>query len=279
MESSRSPSPLQDASKRIPGRAQSQRSQRSNHSTESTPLLARDNDDHNDNERANGTVRSSPASSLLRSIQGRSPRKGVGKRRWPSIFALVTLCVVIIAIMVGGFLAPEIIRSYAMEAAAFRPTSISIDSFTPSGIISRVQGDILLDASTVKNTGVRYFGRFGTWIAKEVESGEARIQVLLPEYGSMLLGSVTIPPVKMNIRNGHTTHLDFSIELVPGPKEGIHRIANDLLEGKQGRLRVEGRAKVPVKSGIFSLGTQTVSQFLEFKGQHLPCPLHLRSVY
>ena len=278
MESSHTTSPRKDASNRISERAQSSRSQRSNHSTESTPLLARDNDDQHDDERPNATARSSPASSLLRSIRGQRPEKSASKRRWPTIIALVTLCVVVIVIIIGGFLAPEIVQKYAMQAADFKPTSLSVESFTPSGIISRVQGDILLDASRVKNKGVRSFGRFSTWIAKEVESGEGQIQVLLPEYGNVLLGSATVPAMRMNIRNGHTTHLDFLTKLVPGPKEGIHRIANDFMGGKVGQIRVEGRAKVPVKAGIFPLGTQTVSQFLEFQGQLLSCPLKLISV-
>ncbi|MCJ1231953.1 hypothetical protein MMC12_008633, partial [Toensbergia leucococca] len=70
--------------------------------------------------------------------------------------------------------------------------------------------------------------------------------------------------------NGHTTHIDFLSDLVPGDIDGIRRIANDWLEGRLGQLRVKGVAKVALKSGIFSLGTQSLSQSLLFEGQDLP---------
>lgn len=154
-----------------------------------------------------------------------------------------------------------------MEAAHFEPTSLSIDSFTPTGIKARIQGDFSMDASKVKKKSVRDFGRFGTWIAREVESGESQVEVTLPEYGNLLLGTAQIPRVKVNVQNGHTTHVDFLSDVQPGDFDALKRIATQWIDGRLGQLRVVGKASVPVKSGIFSFGTQSLTQSLSFNSK------------
>ncbi|KAK4977513.1 hypothetical protein LTR66_010658 [Elasticomyces elasticus] len=244
---------------------QSNRSQPASHASERTPLLSRDEDDGG-LQHLNGAPRDPSAASLLRSFQN----PGKGSRRWPSVLALALLCSVVVLIMVLGFVAPAVIREYGMQAASFKPTSLSIDSFTASGVKARIQGDFTMDAAKVKKKPVRDLGRFGTWIARAVESGESWVEVSLPEYGNVILGTADVPGVKIDIRNGHTTHVDFLSDLKPGSVDGIRRIANDWIEGRLGQLRVRGKATVPLKSGIFSFGRQTVEQTLLFANKDIP---------
>ncbi|KAL8748432.1 MAG: hypothetical protein Q9184_007307, partial [Pyrenodesmia sp. 2 TL-2023] len=183
---------------------------------------------------------------------------------------LTVLTLVLIAILGLGFAAPEVAEQYAKEAMVFEPTDLSIDSFTPTGIRARIQGNFRLDASKVHKKSVRDLGRAGTWIARAVESKPTRVDVFLPEYGDVLLGSADVPRIVLDIRNGHTTHLDFVSDLAAGDIDGIRRIADDWLDGRLGQLRVRGNADVSIKSGIFGLGTQSISNEIVFKAKQIP---------
>lgn len=246
-------------------------------SEESTPLMSReDNRQNYGNAPPEGTARSTAASSL-RSLQGGGSKKGKGSRRWPTIIALTILTIVLFAILGLGFAAPAVAERYAKEAMVFEPTDLSIESFTSSGVRARIQGDFRMDASRVKKKAVRDLGRAGTWIARAAESKSTEVDVFLPEYGDILLGSALVPPIVVNIRNGHTTHVDFITDLTAGDLGGIRLVANDWLDGRLDQLRVRGNADVSIKSGIFSLGTQTLSESIVFKGlqaRSLACNNH-----
>ena len=234
--------------------------------SESTPLLANEDEPPADQSQPH---RERSAEFLLRKLSNGSG-KSSWKRRWPSILALIILCLVIILIMIFAFFAPSIVEQYAAHAVVFEPTSLSIDSFTATGVRARIQGDFSMDASRVEKKSVRDLGRFGTWIAREVESGESDVEVSLPEYGNVVLGTAHVPRIKVDVRNGHTTHVDFLSDLEPGSKDGLIRIANDWIDGRLGQLRVLGKAKVPLKSGLFSFGTQTLREELLFANKDTP---------
>jgi len=172
--------------------------------------------------------------------------------------------------MVLGFLAPSKVQEYAIEAATFEPTSLSIQSFTTTGVTARIQGDFSMRAENVKDKSVRRFGRFGTWIARKVETGQSSVQVTLPDYKDALLGTAEIPSIVADIRNGHTTHIDFLTELSPGNTDAIRRLAKDFIDGKLQELRVSAEASVPVKSGLINLGRQTVSRAMAFGNDKIP---------
>ncbi|MCJ1283836.1 hypothetical protein MMC26_003167 [Xylographa opegraphella] len=242
---------------------QSQRSRTSAHSDESTPLLSR-------NGRENQHDPVSPAASSLLSLQDEGPNAGKPKRTWPTIVALSILSAVVLVILGLGFAAPAVVREYAKEAAVFEPTDLSIDSFTTSGVKARIRGNFQLDASKVQKKPVRDLGRAGTWIARAVESRPSYVKVTLPEYDGILLGTALVPSLLVDIRDGHTTYVDFTADLEPGDADGIRDIANDWLEGRLDQLRVQGKADVVLKSGIFSLGTQTFAETLEFKAKDIP---------
>ncbi|KAM3074732.1 hypothetical protein ACMFMG_008152 [Clarireedia jacksonii] len=268
-------SPLLPSAERRPS---SKQSRFSNDSHESTPLLSNsdatpryDGEETGEefNEEHERIV--SPAATSLRSIQDRgSPKPARGGRRWPSIIAVTALFLVAIAILIGAFFTPTAVEKYAKESLVIEPTKLSIDSFTASGVRARVQANFRLDASKVKNKAIRNVGRFGTWIAKEVESDESTVEVYLPEYDNLLVGTAVIPKVVVSIRNGVTTPIDFLTDLEPGNVHGLRKVANDWLEGRLGQMRVLGKADVALKSGLFSLGSQSISQSLVFEGNDIP---------
>jgi hypothetical protein len=253
-----------------PTSKQSAQSSRSLLSEESTPLLSRSDDAPRYDGESDRLI-SSRAASSLRSLQNQDqePPKASESRRWPSIIALTVLGALVIAIMGLGFFVPAVMEEYAKESLVIEPTSLSIDSFTATGVRARIQVDFQLDASRVKKDSVRNIGRAGTWIAREVESGESIVQVYLPEYDNLLLGTAKVPKVVVNIRDGHTTHVDFLADLEPGELDGIRRLANDWLEGRLGQLRVQGQTNVDLKSGLIPLGTQNVSESFILEGQAL----------
>ena len=246
----------------------SKNSNRSKHSEELTPLLSEDANHRNYGDAPPHDESSSAAASSLRSLQGGAPNKGKSTRRWPTIIALIILGLVLILILCLGFAAPEIVEEYAREAMVFEPTDLSIDLFTSTGVRARIRGDFTLDGARVQRKPVRDLGRAGTWIARAVESKQSKIKVFLPEYGNLLLGTAVVPPILVDIRDGHTTHLDFLSDLAAGDLDGIRRMANDWLEGRVGDLTVRGVAEVPLKSGIFGLGTQSLAETIMLKGKH-----------
>ena len=252
----------------IPSRQQAQRDEETddNAATEQTPLLSQNDGPNQTGEQDEPRGRNS-ATSLLRSLQ-RSP-KGA-RRRWPSLLALFILCLFAVLIMVFAFFAPSIMEQYASQAVVFEPKRLSIDSFTSSGVRARVQGDFMTDASRVKSKPVRDIGKAATWIARAVESGETEMEISLPEYGNVVLGTAQIPRIKVNIRNGHRTPIDFLSELQPGDADGIRRLANDFIDDRLGQLRILAKAAIPIKSGIFSFGTQKVQQEMLFANHGAP---------
>jgi hypothetical protein len=177
---------------------------------------------------------------------------------------------IVLTLLGLGFAAPAVVEEYAQEAIEFEATDLSIDSITESGARARIQGDFTLDASKVKKKAVRNLGRFGTWVVREVESTRSTVRVYLPEYGNVLLGVANVPGIVVDVRNGHTTHVDFHTDLVAGDVDGIRHVASDWLDGRLGQLRVLGVTDVGLKSGIFGLGTKRISESLVFEGQDLP---------
>ncbi|KAJ9610018.1 hypothetical protein H2200_006348 [Cladophialophora chaetospira] len=238
--------------------------QTSPQSSERTPLLSRPEEDSrtSHSDQPNGDI----APSISESSD--APKKK-NQKKWPTIIALTVLCIAVVVICFGLTL-PSVIEEYAKESVVFEPTRLSIDSFTSFGIRARVQGNFYMDASKVRNGGIRNLGRFGTWIAREIKSGESEVKIYLPQYDDVLLGTVMIPPVKLNIRNHHYNHLDIFADLEPGDVDGVRRLAKDFMDHKLDEVIVNAVATVPVQSGLIKLGKQTVSQTLQFKGDDVP---------
>lgn len=238
---------------------------------ENAPLLS--GGDGQDEEQAQPTrqdsERSSATSSLLRAIQGHGSSKS-SARRWPSYLALFVLIAVGVLILVGGFFAPEIAQEYAAQAVVFEPTRLSIASFSETGVNARIQGDFVVDASRVQRKPVRDLGRLGSWFVAQAETGHTLVEVSLPEYGDVLLGTADVPRIKVDLRDGTVTNIDFITHVEPGDKDAIRRLAKDWVDGSLGDLRVKGEANVPIKSGLFQFGERALEHTIVFPHSDIP---------
>ena len=264
----------QQTSPLLGNRTTSRHSDHSDEPLEDTPLLSRSGDTtrYDGAEEDEGERLPSPAATSLRTLQNQrrgSTTSTKGGRRWPTIAAVALLGVAVIGIIMTAFFAPAVVEQYAKESLVIEPTNLSIHNFTSTGVTARVQANFRMDASRVKNNAVRNIGRFGTWIARKVESKQSKVEVYLPEYGNILIGTADVPRIVVDIRNGHTTAIDFLTALEPGNLDGIRRVANDWLEGQLDQVRVMGKANVGLKSGLFPLGSQTITESLVFEGQSL----------
>ncbi|KAJ5614311.1 hypothetical protein N7528_007965 [Penicillium herquei] len=237
-------------------------------SSESTPLLHR----RDDIVITYGTDGGPSISPSIISEDGPSDDEPSKKSRirWPTVISLVGLTTAILAILVFAFATPAVVKEYAQEAAIFQPTALSIDSTTPEGVRARIQGTFFMDSARVKSKSVRNYGRFMTWIAREIETGSSDVDVYLPEYGNVLIGNAALPNIKVNIRNGHQNEVDFLTDLTAGDVKGIHGIAMDWIEGRLARLRVKGKATLHLKSGLITLGTQVLADTITFEENDFP---------
>lgn len=132
--------------------------------------------------------------------------------------------------------------------------------------MARIVADFTLDAARVKKKPIRDLGRFGTWIARKIETKETRLDIRLPDYSDAVIGTATMPSMKVDIRNGHTNRLDFDSHLSLAAAEPIRAAAREWLDGSIHTIRLDASADVDIKSGIFALGRQHISQSLGFDG-------------
>lgn len=225
---------------------------------EASPLLPGSNDEPRYIDADSASIRSHRSN---RSTTKQLPR-------WPSIIAMVILAVVTVAIIFGAFFVPDAVEEYAKQGAVLEPTALSLESITTKGVRARIQANFRLDGSRVENEHVRRIGGVATWLVRGLSTESTIVNVFLPEYGDILLGSVGIPPLAIKL-NGDNTAIDFTAELMPGEADSIRTIANEWLEGRLGRLRVQGKADLTLKAGIIPLGTHAVSESLTVEGQSL----------
>lgn len=241
---------------------------------ENTPLLSADVGSIEERNGAYRWRRPSSSSALLDSIHesihsfGGAKTKG---KKWSSVIALCVLSAAVVLIMLLGFMAPEIMEEYANEALVFEPDSLSVPEFTSYGARARIQGQLRVDGSRVRRKSVRDLGRFGTWIAREVKTGEADVEVYLPEYGNVVLGTAKVPSVKVRIRDGSVTPIDILADLRPGPPDGIRQLADEWMHGRLGQLRVRGKAHVSLQSGIIYIPKQEITKTILIDGKPEPC--------
>ena len=158
------------------------------------------------------------------------------------------------------------VKNYVQEAAVFEPKDLSVESSTPDGIRVRIQGEFTLDSSRVTRAPVRGLGRFATWVAREVETGHSDVRVSLPEYGDALIGTASLPPIKVRIQDNHVSRLDFLADLAAGDVNGIRSVGMDWLDGRLEHLQLEGVTTTHIKSGLLSFGVQTISDTLTLEG-------------
>jgi hypothetical protein len=172
-------------------------------------------------------------------------------------------------ILFGAFIVPPAVEEYAKQAAVLEPTNLSLESITADGIRARIQANFRLDGSRVQQDTTRRIGRLATWAVRKLGTAETLVGVYLPEYDNVLLGTAKLPPLTVDLVDGHTTAIDIIADLTPGDADGIRTIANEWLEGKLDRVKLLGKADLQLNSGVIPLGTHPVLESLVFEGQSL----------
>ncbi|KAI1057106.1 hypothetical protein LB507_001998 [Fusarium sp. FIESC RH6] len=242
--------------------------------TESSPLLGRADDDHHaDAAEHDGEDETSSQTQSRGWSFWPKRNKSTGTRsawRWPSIIAMVILGITVILIIVLGFLVPPAVKEYAEKAAVLEPTNLSIENITSDGIRARIRAKVYLDGSRVDDKNSRRIGKAVTGIMRKLETKETTVNVYLPDYADALAGTAVIPPLVVDIVNGHTNELDFVAEVNPGDAEHIRKIANDWLDGNLNKLKVVGKTKVHLQSGVFPLGSHDVAESMVFEANEIP---------
>lgn len=235
--------------------------------TERSPLLA-SRDAAEDTDENSPLLESEPEDAENERSEDPSPTKPK-KARWPSIIAMLSLAALVGAIITFGFLAPPAIQKYVEGSAVLEPTGLSVESITPEGIRARVQANFRLDGSRVRDENARRIGRFATSIMRKIETLETKLNVFVPDYGNALMGSCVVPPISLDLVDGHNTEIDFVADFNPGDAESLRAIINDWLQGKLDRIKVTGSTALSLKTGFLPLGTHDVVESMVFEGQSL----------
>lgn len=187
----------------------------------------------------------------------------------PSLIAVIVLSLFALGIMIGAFFVPAAVEEYAKQAIVLEPTNLSLVSITTNGVRARIQANFRLDAQRVENEHVRRVGKAATWLVGSIGTEDTRINVYLPDYDNILLGSAAVPSMDVSIANGQNNAVDFVADLIPGDAEGIRTIANEWLEGRLDTVRVLGKADIQLRAGMIPLGTHSIAESLTFEGQSL----------
>ncbi|KAJ0167648.1 hypothetical protein CTA2_1326 [Colletotrichum tanaceti] len=211
-----------------------------------------------------------PETSRAPSLASNPPQAKGSSIRWASLISISVLILLVIGIMAGCFFVPSAVQEYAKQAAVVEPTNLALESITADGVRARVQANFRLDGSRVQDTTSRRIGKITTWIVRQLGTEKTKVGVYLPEFDGALLGTAAVPPLTVSIVDGQTTAIDFIAELSPGDAEAYRKIANEWLDGKLDQLKVLGKAEIPLRSGIFPLGTHPVSEVLVFEANQIP---------
>ena len=237
--------------------------------TERTPLLPSSPSHPAPQARAifaNGsfhTTLDDSASSHSKDYTGSPPKK----RRWCTFIVLILLCVVSLGILLIGFFAPAAAERYAREAVILNVTSISVESFTHDGMKVRVKADVKVDASRVNNGFVRNMGKVGTLAVRVISIEEGWLNVFLLDNKTTPLGKVKLPPMVVDVQDGHTNSYDIFTDVEPVSLETAKKLAEDYLDGNLHSVKLMGTTELNMRSGILPLGNQRLSETLEIEGK------------
>jgi hypothetical protein len=187
-----------------------------------------------------------------------------------SLVAIGILSALCLLIAFGAFVVPDRVQDYAKQAVVVEPTNLAFEAITDKGVRARIQANFRLDGSRVKDAATRRIGRAVTSIVRQLGTDATTVSVYLSDYSNALVGTAALPPLAVSVVDGHATNLNIVTELTAGDAEALRIIANKWLEGKLDVVRVEGKAWVPVRSGVLSLGNHSISEPMVFQGKDVP---------
>jgi hypothetical protein len=257
-------------------------------SSETTPLLSgsasssrydgepKSDDDEHEGEidETDGLLRPGPARSgtpsqrsASRASSTRSTKsRAVGCRFVIFAVLFVVLLVIIIPVLIA---LPGAMEEYTKKAAVIEPTNLSLESITADGVRARVQANFRLDGSRVQQGTSKRIGSAVTWFMGKLGTKETHVSVYLPQFENVLLGTAVVPPLTIDLVDGHTTAIDLVTDLVLGDAEGIRSVANTWLEGRLDKVKLVGKADITVSSGMIPLGTYPIIESIVVEGQSL----------
>ncbi|KYK55733.1 hypothetical protein DCS_07697 [Drechmeria coniospora] len=227
---------------------------------ETSPLLS-------DQQEDDGDVDQPAVSTTTRAKKSKGERR---KSRWPSFIAIIVLAALVISIIVLGFIVPPAVQEYVEKSVIIEPTSLSLESLTADGVRIRVQAHFRLDGSRVADENAQRIGRIATSIIRRFGAGETKLDVRLPQYGNNLLGTAVVPPLSVDLVDGHNNELDFVTDVVPGNPDTVRNVVNDWLKGNLNQLKVSGRATLSLSAGFIPLGTHDVLESMVFEAHEIP---------
>ena len=181
--------------------------------------------------------------------------------------ALAALCGLMLAILALCFLIPAAAQRYAQDAVALDINSVGVDSFTDRGVKVAVQAKVDVHARRVKGWGVRTLGRIGTFVVGSVRVKDFDVRVHLPDYDNALVGTAQVPGMTIDIRNGHTTNLNFVADTQPGSVDTIRLLANDYLSGNLNSVKVLGEVDLRIKEWFMFVNPGRMTRELVLKGK------------
>lgn len=225
------------------------------------------------NGRPSNDAEPSETSPLLPQTDGPSSQEttspsSLPPSKWKSwkLIALLALVATFASIMVLGFMVPGAAQRYAEEAPDVTLEGVSVESYTKEGVNVRILGSVHFDATRVKNFDGRNVGRFAGRLLKTVKTGASDIEVFLPGYGETMVGKITVPSMAVDIRNGHTTRLNFTALVQPVSTKIVSMVLSDALMNRLKVIKATAIAKVHVKAGWFSLGKQKIVHTIVLDG-------------
>ena len=167
--------------------------------------------------------------------------------------------------MADGF-APAMVEKYLQQAAVVDRPSLSINSFSTSGVRVHVRARTEMDAGRVESWGVRTLGRMGTAVVGSLWVEDFELHIRLPDHGHVLLGSVKVPGMMVSFRDGDVNELDFVANTQPGSLATIYLLANDYMRGSLESLKVVGSVNLTVCKGPLSFNLGAIAHELVLEG-------------
>ena len=221
-------------------------------------------DDHDDHEEEPEAEESTP---LIRRDTERNASSQSPKRSWWTIISIAILLLITVNIIVFAFVMPSAVENYTAEATSYSIQNIEVLDYTDSGVISNSQVNIAFDASRVSSNGIRNLGLFTTGIFRHVHTKPCLVSVLLPQYNGAQVAIITLPALKVDVRNRHVNILDVESNVTIMDNSLAVQLAGDFLAGRKQEILAIGETDVYIKAGIIPLGTHHVRQQFMIKGR------------
>jgi len=189
-----------------------------------------------------------------------------GKSWWTTI-AIAILLIITVNIIIFAFVIPSSAQSYVQEATTYSLRNIQVKEFTESGVIAKAQVNITIDASRVASSSTRNIGHFVTNLIKHVYTLPCVVAILLPQYNGTQVALVSLPALRLDVRNRHINLLDVVSNVTITDESLAVQLAGDVLAGRRQEIQAIGETDVNIKAGDIPLGRHHVRQEVTIQGR------------